>query len=633
MQMTLESHVGYATDEVRFPADLSFTRANMQEALLPILPGIVLEDSFFKQAANYEINYPGYPGVFADFVALKLTSGQFAMYTTPGGQPLYPTVIGFNASSCANGYSTCYTHSFKPKAADGSVWTSPQVVIRIGQDWQQSIQAFRQDDGLADAPSIQTKLGDLYEPVIQSPMYKADNSQLNLKFKDYPAYLASVPTPGILHLVAFQPRGFDRNYPDFIPPNPDYGTTADLSAMFKQVKEMGFVVMPYTNPTWWDEKAPTLMKLPAGTSLSDVATLNEMGMQIEECYGCPGSPKYGYVVSPYSKVVTDRLDLLMKQITQDVPSDMVFEDQIGARAAVFDYGKTPPSADMYLQGWLDHTAKYSANHLMTELGFDRLVMTEVGLDGSVLLPERTNLTMNWWWNGTWHYYPFVGMAARDKVLFYQHDLAPETFTQQKSTLTWNAAMGYMTGYDPFKAAFGGGKGDPFIQVAAAFQRDVFATYAAERVTDYVNVQPDVTRTTFETVAVTANWSTQESYTQDGFELAPQGLLVQAQDGSLTAGIFLAYNGVPLSTGDHYLIEQRAKDAITLHQPVGAEGDITLELLKGWKDGMNLSATAYDAQGKVLGTSPAAAADGKLTFTYQTLFDMSKTAYYVIAPGR
>ncbi len=57
--------------------------------------------------------------------------------------------------------------------------------------------------------------------------------------------------------------------------------------------------------------------------------------------------------------------------------------------------------------------------------------------------------------GAWRPYPLATLMTRDKTLFYQHDLAPETMTVDKATLTWNLAYGYMLSYDVSSQYLGG----------------------------------------------------------------------------------------------------------------------------------------------------------------------------------
>lgn len=188
----------------------------------------------------------------------------------------------------------------------------------------------------------------------------------------------------------------------------------------------------------------------------------------------------------------------------------------------------------YIQGWLEHTRAYSNTLLMTELAFDRLAETEVGFHGSVLLPERYGYTLDWWGADTWHPYPLAPVMARDKVLFYQHDLAPETFAVDKETLTWNLAFGYMLSYDLVESTFGGGLESEWLGLVATFQKNVLARYADEAVKDYRKLADGVTQTSFETYTVIANWDEGNEFIAGENTLPPGGVQVSGANGALAA---------------------------------------------------------------------------------------------------
>jgi hypothetical protein len=462
-------------------------------------------------------------------------------------------------------------------------------------------------------PTLTEKLGARYEQIVQSPLYKADTGQLGAPFSAYAGILARVPAPGILHPVAFQPGGHDEKYPDFLPPAAAWGTTADMAAMFRQAQAHGFLVMPYTNPTWWDDESPTLRTLPPPLTIKDVAVLGQDGMSQYEYYGAHG----GYVMSPYPAFVRDRLDRLVDQMTTEVSSDLLFEDQIGARPWLFDHNASSPLPLAYMDGWLAHTRAYSHTLLMTELAFDRLAETEVGFHGSVLLPEVTGYTTDWWGAGTWRPYPLATALARDKTLFYQHDLAPETFTTKKDILRWNLAMGYMLSYDLVQSTYGGGLDSEWLGVVSAFQKWVLAAYADQKVTDYTSVTATlITQTDFETCRVYANWSPSRGYMIGTYAIPIDGALVTCNDGAVVAGVFKGYNGAELSAGDHYLIETRGDWGTIVRQPMGADTDLTLALLPEWGTRGPAIALALDAADQVVGTVPVTISPAGLTFRYR-----------------
>ncbi len=633
LQMEMQNHWGYAPSEIKFPADLTFHKADIKEVLLPILPGVVLESGFFARGISFETSYPGYPGVFADFMAVSSARGSFAIYSkaVDGQDHIVPAFFGVNLTQCTDQQATCLTHNYRARPLNKTTWMSPLVHIRVSETRQDTIQQFREDDGLSTYQSSQTKLGLLYDKFVQMPLYKADAVQLGLKFSDYASLLAKVPFPGLLHSVGYMPGGHDHSYPDFLPPDPQWGSTGDMAAMFMQAQSMGFLVMPYINPTWWDGSSPTLLHLPKDTTITNISAINANTMQLEECYGCPANPRYGYAVSPYVDFIQNRLSQVMAQMKKDVPSDLIFEDQIGARVTLFDFNPSEPSIDAYTQGWIEHTRKYAGSKLMTEDGFDRLVETEIGFNGGTLLSDRNGETDIWWGNHNWHYYPFVTLAARDKVFFYQHDLAPESFTQNEPILLWNVAMGYMLSYDLNPSdRLGGGVKDPFIKIVASFQKYVLSQYASELMASYTNLGPKLTRSAFESVEVTANWDGKNEAEQGNFTLAPSGFLIQKKDGSLNAGLLTRYNGKALSDGDHYLIEERQAKEIIVRQPVGSDTSISLMVLPGWSASTALTAQPYSADDCAIGAAQAATVSGNLvTFNYQPALSGQPVAYYVI----
>ena len=623
MRLQLQSNWGHVLDYVLFPADLVFIEDDIEEAVLPILPGILLEPAFFGQNISYTANYPGYPGLFADYVSLSSAKGRIAVYSLYEQGPIRPFVIGFIHDDAYVSDSTFYYHTFGARISDGDTWTTPWVRVHISQSLLETISAYRVDNGLDQFRSLSEKLGSRYTQTVQSPLYKADAVQLAIPFSQYPDLLSQVLLPGILHPVAYQPGGHDENYPDFLPPDPAWGTTADFAAMFQQAQALGWLVMPYTNPTWWDDESPTLQSLPPPLTITDVAVLNDQGTPVYEYYG----PYGGYVVSPWTPFVQQRLDQLVGQMTEDVPSDVLFEDQIGARPWLFDRNPSSPYPMAYVEGWLEHTRTYSDTLLMTELGFDRLAETEVGFHGSVLLPERFGYTPDWWGTDTWHPYPLAPLMVRDKVLFYQHDLAPETMTVDKATLTWNLAFGYMLSYD---LGYGGGLGNPWLGLVGAFQKYVLARYAGEEMTNFTNLEGEVTQTSFETFTVVANWDETNSYDTGQHTLPPLGVVVMSADGTLTAGVFTSYNGVPLSAGDHYLIEERRPSDITVRQPLGADTNLTLKLLPVWSPNDPIGAWAYAATGQFITSVPVTVTAQDITFVYQQqIGEQSITHYKVV----
>ncbi len=641
MRLELSNDWGVDAEDIIFPSDLLFVRADIEHVLLPILPGVLLESGFFQEGRCYTTKNPGAPGLFADYLSVSASSGTLTMYSLPDEGPYRLLDVGFiqddhqcppEAPSTAP--NTYYRHAFGVRLPSGEMWESPTTRIRVSQSELETIRAYRLDNGLGQFPSLRQKAGSLYPTLVQAPLYKADAEHLNMRFSEYCDWLSPVPTPGILHPVAFQPDGHDMSSPDFLPPDAAWGTTEDFAAMFRCAQEQGFLVMPYINPTWWNT-SPTLQDRLPPLTIEDVAAIDGQGAPRMDCFD--NGMKCGYVMSPHSTFVNTRLDELMCSLVSDVPSDLVFEDQIGARPWIYDHNPSAPNPISYVEGWLEHTRTYSHHFLMTELGFDRLAETQLGFHGSVLWRELQPLpngggiaTDNWWGASNWRPYPMAPIMLRDKVLFYQHDLAPETFTLSRAILTWNLAFGFMLSHDFSEPPFGnGGRDSDWLPVIAVFQRHVLSRYADELVTDFVDLQEGVTATSFEAYTTIANWNDTEPYDAGKHTLAPSGVQVTAMDGTLTAGVFSHYNDERLSENAHYLVEERGSDAIEVHQPLGGDTALTLELLDGWDIASSIKAFAHDAAGGVIGAVPTAVTATSVTFFYQQNLEGEAVAFYRI----
>jgi len=586
-KLSLTSERSAPIDLVIFPSDLVFLENEITEALLPFIPGALLKSSFFKQSRSYESRYPS-AQAFADFVSIRHQNGYFALYHLIDADRPVPLVnFGFRDDNEYIANSTYFTHSFETHIEDNLSWTSPVVRIHIGENHLAAINAWHADNSIDNYPSISEKLGSNFTRVKMAPILKADFKQLRQllglqKFTDYNSFLETLPTPSIFHPVTYHTGEFDTHYPDFYPPDPDFGTPEEFRALFDKAHSLGLMVMPYTNPTWWNEDSPTIQNELSSLTIDDIAASDGNGQAIFETYG----DKTGIVVSPQHAFVVNRVDRLIEEMTVELPSDFVFQDQIGARRGFKDFNPASGSPLQYTQKWLEHTKKYSHKGLATEFGFDRLLETEIGFHGTLLLWEKFGLTDQWFGDGNWEYYPFTSLAANDKVLFYQHNLASETTTSNQATFIWNLAFGFMLTYDLWADL---DQRPEWLRVVSQFQSLVCSRYAGKKMTDYLSLQPEVTQSTFETISVITNWNSVASNSIGNHIIPPLGTLAMSHNGNLEAGIFTVYNGTNLSSGNHYIIVDKIleSDTIRVYQPLGNDTQIGIERSAKWSDDGNI----------------------------------------------
>jgi len=101
--------------------------------------------------------------------------------------------------------------------------------------------------------------------------------------------LAQLPSPILLHPVAYQVGGHDIGDPDFLPGDPRWGSLATLVA---DAHAHGDLLMPYDNLSWWDPSSSTMQS----TTAQAVGALDHTGAPQAIDYGTHG----GVIVSPAS---------------------------------------------------------------------------------------------------------------------------------------------------------------------------------------------------------------------------------------------------------------------------------------------------------------------------------------------
>jgi len=463
MQASVVSSSGHAVRQFCFPGDLALATGEIHDALLPMMPGALLSPTYFSKGQSFVGEYPGI--MLADYLAPRSGRGQLALYSQIGDK-LQPTVLGYIH---VDENTTAFTHSFQTWVADGAGWQSPAVLIRVGQDYPASIAGYRVDNGIDQYPSLTDKLGDAAPTYFAAPLYKLDFAALKLKFADMAAQIIDqLHFPGMIHLVVFQPRGHDKTYPDFLPPDPKWGTQDELAAAVSAAHATGNLVVPYTNFSWWDSNSPTLKHLPDGITIANLSS-------IKDGHGIPNFETYtgttGFVMNLHNALVEDKIAEQHAALRNDVGVDGIFEDQWGARAAPYDFNSagldTYDPATSYFEGVREHYQRQAADNLMTEEGVDVLAQQGIAFMGTNYLWDMLgyrSATAN-----TTSYYPMAGMLLRDKVLLYQHDLAAETWTDNKDMLRWNLAQGYSLSNAFFDSKLPGlNMANPWLNLVGAF---------------------------------------------------------------------------------------------------------------------------------------------------------------------
>ncbi len=418
LQVTVQNHLGRVLSSMLVPADLTGSADGVTAGYAPnFLPGIRLLPSFFKGARGNVLTYPG-RWAWGDYIAFDAGAGHLAMYTAnPEPSPLRPIELGFvrgDAGSFCGDTRFCIAHSYDTWIADGASWESPTVRIRVGETVDKSLLGYRKDNGLDRYPTVDDKLGAQAEAYEASPLIKADPHRGLPPLADWKSELNRLPSPALIHPVHYQPGLFDQVDPDFLPFDPTVGSSADFNSMVSAAHADGLLVMPYLNVSWWNSDSPTVKKLLAAGGPEQFAALDAQGQPRVEPY----KPFTGYVVSPYTTAVKDRVRALLDQWQDESPADCYFFDQIGARPWIRDYNPAAPDSLSYYDGWLALMSQFAPRCLMVEDGWDRLAQSFAGFHGGLLVVQRESQEADYLYGaGNWQPYPLLPHApARQGAL-------------------------------------------------------------------------------------------------------------------------------------------------------------------------------------------------------------------------
>ncbi len=620
---SLVNNYGFNLEYFNLPADLILLQDEVEEALLPIIPGLILKKSFFEQDGSYQTQYPGWIGCFSPFVSIKLAQEQLALYMIHDqNEPVQVVDFGFQDDDGFVANATYIPFQFRTFIEDGEEWDSNVIRIRIGQDHIASIDDFRKDNEFDLLESVLEKLGDDFIAVSKSTWY---NTDFELKFSDINPVIDALPSPGIVYASSWYPGGFDHNYPDFLPPDPNYGTTEEMAALIQRAHDRGLFSMPYTNPTWWDLQSPTVQNLP-GLTAADIAVQDHEGAPLIENYGIDG-----IVVSPEHPFVIERIDKLLNDMRELVGSDFIYLDQIGARQQYFlDFNSTASSKINYLEGWREFTQDHRDIDLGAEKGFDLLIDSHNFFFGTLLLHKLVGDLDRDLGANNWAYYPLTTILAGDKALYYQTTGGGDEHVINIENLSLNMAMGTMMGWSVPPDL---NDWDEWVDVASLYQQKIASRYAGVRMSDYRNLGDQVTESSFENLIIFKNWSSSSSYTTtDGHEIPPVGALALSMDGNLIGGVFTSYFGNELSSGHHYIIQENkvSKDSILIWYPKGEGTSLTLAIPTEWEDPESVGVEGISGESTIRVESEIS--EGNITFTINRLISGEKVDYYVLRPN-
>lgn len=387
------------------------------------------------------------PNLFADFAHLESRHGSVSLFGVQP-RPAEPWTGATNpAALFVPGHLACggdaaggyHDRAFAAHIPPGTSWRPPAVRMLAGDSPEAALAAY------AAAHALGPRLAAKLDPGVHAKLRQSVLVYLGGTARQKIDTLDAIPAPALIHFADYLKGGFDKEYPDHLPPNARFGSADDLRELLAACTARGHLAMPYTNPTWWCDhpRGPTFLRE------GDAPLLRRAdGQPAREDY----SGNDGYTVTHWHPAVQAANRRTMRQFSEEFPVDIVFQDQLGARSWTRDFNPASPSPTAYSDGLAAQGLEDSrVRPLATEDGNDLVIGCEAlfcgmtwGLVPFEHPPAWRRLLRDEFPPGTWDIYPLAQRLAADKVAFYHHDLG--AFVTTREVLAWTLALGYGMSY-------------------------------------------------------------------------------------------------------------------------------------------------------------------------------------------
>ncbi|HEX8236756.1 MAG TPA: hypothetical protein VF600_12430 [Abditibacteriaceae bacterium] len=492
-----------------------------------------------------------YPPAFADFLHLESRAGIVSLYgvqpqalqpqalpNTPARSLFVPGQLRYGGDE-SGGYCE---RNFVTFVNAGQKWQAPPVRLLIGASAPGALAAYARDN------AITRRLADKMSPPVLDKFKNAVLLYLNGTARQKIDALPFLPQPTLLHFADYLKGGFDKEYPDHLPPNVAFGTPQQLRELFDRSHALGHLVMPYTNPTWWPDhpRGPTFLRE------GEAPLLRTLDGQLSyERY----SANDGWTITMWHPAVKAANRALRRELTQQYPVDILFQDQVGARGWMYDTNPASPSPNAYTAGLLAQAAEDARfKPLSTENGWDQVINQEAQFCGLSWGVVPTEDSPSWVRQikedippQMWEVFPLAQYLAHDKLMFVHHDLGQ--FVTNNEVLAWTLGLGYGLSYRADAAAVNRDATREWLRWLDRVQKSVCARYIGQPITqwnhrragDAANASGELLRATYGPVSIVANLDSQtrvvdgHTLPQFGFRATAPGLIAASlPDGTTSA---------------------------------------------------------------------------------------------------
>jgi hypothetical protein len=380
-----------------------------------------------------------YPTAFSDFGHIETEYGRAGVFGVQDASDKGHILVPALWRTYGDGRGGHIERTWQTFVTRGATWKSPPVRVLVGPDAPSALETYALANGLTRALSEKVS-PDLLQRWKRSLLVRVQGGNCSAQI----SLLDRLPRGSLIYLVDYLHGGFDKQYPDHLPPNPAWGSGKQLGAFIGCAHRLGHLVMPYTNCTWWCDEPPGPTFLAAGT---DPLLRGLDGAFAVERY----LANWGWSICPWHPAVIEASDRMVRQFTEEYPVDMLYQDQVGSRGLMYDTSPASPTCYAYTQGLIE-MAERASEHIpvTTEDGYDRLIDSTAQFWG-----QTARLVPFWRWpwcakpyrdlfpDSCWEFFPMAQWVAHDKAMF-GHSLA-DTVEDARS-LAWSLVLGYQLSF-------------------------------------------------------------------------------------------------------------------------------------------------------------------------------------------
>ncbi|HUT91895.1 MAG TPA: hypothetical protein VMY37_20540 [Thermoguttaceae bacterium] len=431
-----------------------------------------------------------YPPLFADFFHVDAAGGSLAVYRVQprtwkpwegreSAEAIFvPGRLAFGGDEQGGWCERALGTYVKP----GEEWQTPLVRLTAGKPAPENL------DDYCRANAITRPLREKLAPAVFEKFRRAVLVKYQGTAREQIDSLDRLPVPTLIHFTDYLKGGFDKEYPDHLPPRPQYGTPAELRTFFDRAHALGHLMMPYTNPTWWCDhpRGPTFEREGEAPLLR----------------GLDGKPSYeryarndGWTITFWHPAVQAANRSTRRRFTEDYPVDVLLQDQCGARTWKYDLNPASPTPYAYTEGMLSMIAEDTRLvPLSTEDGFDRVVNAEAQLCGFTfgLVPGRNPAwarpMKSVYPPETWELFPVAQIIAHDKAAMLHHDLGK--FVVDRPSLAWTLGLGFSMSYRVQARSLAERGPREWLKWLDRLQKSVCARYVGEPVRGFEHRQAE-----------------------------------------------------------------------------------------------------------------------------------------------